>query len=169
MRLALLIPIVACAGCGGALSETSAVPPPVPTVSRTQGTSSTAEDRLGAIRLEILGFRNELGEARAALFGSSEGFPSDHQIAVRRERVPIHEAKAELALAGLPAGTYALSVMHDENGNGELDKSGLGVPTEGAGFSQDAAGTFGAPSFEDASFRVDAGSETRVTIHLRYY
>jgi uncharacterized protein (DUF2141 family) len=144
------------------------VPEPVRMVT-SGAASDPAAAKLGTIRLAVVGFRSDVGAVRVALFGSSDGFPSDYRIALRKERASVRNAKAELVLGGLPAGTYALSVMHDENDNGELDKTGIGVPTEGAGFSQDAAATFGAPSFEDASFRVAEGSETRVTIHLRYY
>ena len=165
----LLVSALGClAACGGALAETSAVPPPVPTTPAS-GSAGQAASKLGTVRLQILGFRSEAGSARVALFGSSEGFPSNHEVAVRRERGVIHGGKADFVLGDLPAGTYALSVMHDENDDGELGKSAFGVPTEGAGFSQDAAATFGAPSFDEASFQVAAGSETRVTVHLRYY
>jgi uncharacterized protein (DUF2141 family) len=168
----LLALVVAGAACGGALSEISTVPEPV-LLGRTSapgsGSAALALPKVGTIRLEILGFRNEAGATLVALFGSAEGFPSNHEVAVRRERGPIRQGKAQFVLTDLPPGIYALSVMHDENESGDLDKSALGVPTEGAGFSQDASATFGAPSFEDASFRVAAGSETRVTIHLRYY
>jgi uncharacterized protein (DUF2141 family) len=31
----------------------------------------------------------------------------------------------------LPSGACAVAVVHDENGNGRLDKNSLGIPTEG--------------------------------------
>jgi uncharacterized protein (DUF2141 family) len=35
----------------------------------------------------------------------------------------------------LPAGSYGVQVMHDENDNGKLDANVMGIPTEGYGFS----------------------------------
>jgi uncharacterized protein (DUF2141 family) len=35
----------------------------------------------------------------------------------------------------LPAGDYAVQVMHDENENGKLDTNFMGMPIEGYGFS----------------------------------
>ena len=35
----------------------------------------------------------------------------------------------------LPAGKYALQVMHDENDNGKMDINPLGIPIEGYGYS----------------------------------
>jgi uncharacterized protein (DUF2141 family) len=50
-----------------------------------------------------------------------------------------------------------VSAFHDRNNNGELDKDWLGVPVEDYGASNDARGTFGPPSFEDAKFRFEGG------------
>jgi uncharacterized protein (DUF2141 family) len=51
----------------------------------------------------------------------------------------------------MPPGAYALSVVHDENGNGRLDTR-LGIPREGFGFSNNPRIWFGPPSFESARF-----------------
>ncbi len=68
-----------------------------------------------------------------------------------------HQAVANFA--NLPAGTYAVSVFEDENGNGELDTNFFGIPVERYGFSNDATGTFGPADFEDASFAYDGKSK----------
>ncbi len=54
-------------------------------------------------------------------------------------------------------GTYALALLHDENGNGEMDSNFLGLPQEGYGFSNDAKVFLGPPSFEAASFKLGPG------------
>lgn len=63
----------------------------------------------------------------------------------------------------LPAGTYAMSVIHDKNDNGELDMGMMG-PTERYGFSNNARGSFGPASFIDAAMIID--SDTKTTIKL---
>ncbi len=56
--------------------------------------------------------------------------------------------------------------MHDENGNGKLDKNFIGMPTEGYGASRAARGTMGPPKWEDAVFQFAGGSlQVPVTIH----
>ena len=56
----------------------------------------------------------------------------------------------------VPAGVYAISVFVDKNQNGKLDtRSFIPIPIEQFGFSQDAIGRFGPPSFKAASFTVD--------------
>ena len=55
----------------------------------------------------------------------------------------------------LPKGTYAIGIFADTNYNNEMDRNVFGVPKEQYGFSNDAKGSFGPPSFKDASFTVD--------------
>jgi uncharacterized protein (DUF2141 family) len=47
----------------------------------------------------------------------------------------------------IPAGTYTLVIVHDENMSSKLDTNWLGIPTEGYGFSNDAKVMLGPPSF----------------------
>jgi uncharacterized protein (DUF2141 family) len=58
-------------------------------------------------------------------------------------------------------------VIHDENRDGELATNWMGKPQEGYGFSNDAKGTLGAPSFEAASFPYN-GERLNMTIALHY-
>jgi len=60
-----------------------------------------------------------------------------------------------LTLHNLPAGTYGVQVMHDENGNGELDANLVGIPKEPWGFSNNAKGKFGPPKWEDVQFSIE--------------
>ena len=66
------------------------------------------------------------------------------------------EDGVSLTLHNLPTGIYGIQVMHDENGNGELDANLLGIPKEPWGFSNNAKGRFGPPTWDDVSFTIDA-------------
>ena len=58
----------------------------------------------------------------------------------------------------LPNGIYAISLYHDVNGDGELNKVPLvGLPTEPYGFGNDASGKFGPASFEDSAIEITDG------------
>lgn len=72
----------------------------------------------------------------------------------------------ELIFPNLPAGKYAFSIIHDENGNNELDTKFMGIPKEGFGFSNNAMGMFGPPDFKKASFNFTA--EATAAIELKY-
>lgn len=67
----------------------------------------------------------------------------------------------------LPSGDYAVALIHDENGNGRLDKM-FGVPREGVGFSRNPRLTFGPPRFAAAQFPVGA-QPVEENIRLRYF
>jgi uncharacterized protein (DUF2141 family) len=66
-------------------------------------------------------------------------------------------------IEGLPAGEYAISVMHDVNNNNELDMGQMG-PEESYGFSNGARGQYGPPPFEDAAITVD--SDKTITVQI---
>jgi uncharacterized protein (DUF2141 family) len=65
----------------------------------------------------------------------------------------------------LPPGRYAVINFHDENDNGRLDENPWGAPTEGYGFSKNAQGFLGAPSFDSAAVSVD-GADASIAIAL---
>lgn len=67
---------------------------------------------------------------------------------------------------GLDAGTYAFVAFADENSNGKLDTNFIGIPTERYGFSNNAMGLMGPPSFDAASVRVE-NEPKAIAIKLR--
>lgn len=78
-----------------------------------------------------------------------------------REQVPgmiaarvlqVTEPSATLTF-NLPPGQYAIALYNDENGNGKLDTV-FGIPREQFGFSNNAMGRLGPPSFEQASITI---------------
>lgn len=108
------------------------------------------------------------GEANlyVALFEGAASYDAGKAMAT--QMLPLRGTDAQLAFLGLPAGSYAVKVFADANGNGKLDTNLLGLPIERYGFSRDAAGQRHAPSFDAAALRLeDGGVPLRTTIHLR--
>lgn len=64
----------------------------------------------------------------------------------------------------IPAGTYAVSIFHDENDNGELDTNFFGIPTEDYGCSNDATGFMGPPKWSDAKFSLKENKRIKITL-----
>ncbi|NJN52817.1 MAG: DUF2141 domain-containing protein [Gammaproteobacteria bacterium] len=75
--------------------------------------------------------------------------------------LPARVGSVTFSTDALPAGEYAIRVMHDVNGNSKLDANFVGMPTEPFGFSNDAAGSFGPPKWDAAKFTLDAGGATQ--------
>lgn len=120
------------------------------------------------IHVEILGIKTSTGAVACALFESSEGFPTEYLLsATNIVFIKVRDKQARCDFLDIPPGTYALAVVHDENMNGKLDTNWMGVPKEGYGFSNDAKGLLGAPTFSAASFPY-GGQKLELTIRLNY-
>ncbi len=60
-------------------------------------------------------------------------------------------------------GVYAIALYHDENANQRFDRSGIGLPAEGYGFSNNPATLAGLPSFRSVRLNVPrSGLTTRI-------
>jgi len=64
----------------------------------------------------------------------------------------------------LKKGVYAISLFVDSNSNKIIDKNFLGIPTEQYGFSNNATGFLGSPSFKDASFNLVNDSNIKISL-----
>ncbi len=109
--------------------------------------------------------RSAKGMLRVCLTADPDNFPAcvDDADAVTRS---IPAGTHALSFAGLPRGTYAIAVIHDENNNAKLDTF-AGIPREGFGFSRNPPIRFGAPRFTAARFTL-AGDADRQQIRMRY-
>ncbi|MEO8018648.1 MAG: DUF2141 domain-containing protein [Pseudomonadota bacterium] len=65
----------------------------------------------------------------------------------------------------LPAGSYAVQVMHDENDNGKLDSNFMGIPSEGYGFSNNPQ-VMRRANFSESKFEV-TDAPTAIVVRLR--
>jgi uncharacterized protein (DUF2141 family) len=119
------------------------------------------------IHVEIGGLRSDKGQMLCALHSSAEAFPKKADQAVARLTAKIAERQATCDFTGIAPGTYAVSVVHDENSNGKLDTNFIGMPREGVGASNDAKGHMGPPKFGAASFPY-RGGRLELKIHIQY-
>jgi uncharacterized protein (DUF2141 family) len=117
------------------------------------------------IHVEIGGLRSSRGQIVCGLYSSADGFPKNGNKALARAKSPISTGYAVCNFPDVKAGTYAVSVFHDENSNAKLDTNFMGIPREGVGASNNAKGHFGPPKFEAAAFRFSGGRlELKITI-----
>lgn len=149
---------------------TGADPPPKPTVtSPRQAVDSAAEqdpndpvprnpDRF-TVTLRVAGVKPGAGPLRCAVFEPTGRFPQ-HEQALRRFAEPATQPTIEFGFELAP-GQYALAVYQDLNDDGSLTKGLFGAPVEPYGFSNNARGRLGPPSFQASAFQVDPASSTR--------
>ncbi|MCJ2180688.1 DUF2141 domain-containing protein [Novosphingobium album (ex Hu et al. 2023)] len=120
----------------------------------------------GDVSVTVTGLRSAKGQILACLTARPETFPNcDKDPHARKLIVPASGAQ-HLDFGPVPRGEYAIALVHDENGNGKLDKR-LIIPREGFGFSRDAPVRMGPPDFVDAAFGVD-GRTVQLAIRMRY-
>jgi uncharacterized protein (DUF2141 family) len=81
------------------------------------------------------------------------------QQSIRSEKLSADASQVLWEIKDLEPGTYAISAIHDVNGNDQLDTGTFGIPTEPYGFSNDARGMFGPAKWEKAVFTVSEGEQ----------
>ncbi len=114
----------------------------------------------GSIIVQLNGIKEQSGQVLLSLFKSEEGFPTQPEKAFRWSRAKVTSSSLIISLDGLPLGTYAIAVVHDENLNDVMDRNWLGMPDEPYGISNNAAGSFSPPKFEEAKFTVTGKRDT---------
>ncbi|MBL7851270.1 MAG: DUF2141 domain-containing protein [Cyclobacteriaceae bacterium] len=104
-------------------------------------------------RVEVIvtGISDTPGTVLVALFDNPATFLKKPMVG---KSVAGVSGQAKVVFDNVEPGEYAASIIHDTNGNLKLDTNFLGIPREGFGFSNDAMGTFGPPSFDKAKFTV---------------
>jgi len=124
------------------------------------------ETATGDVSATVTNLRSHKGQILACITARAKTFPNcDKDPAAKAVKVPAGKT-VELDFGPIAPGRYAISLFHDENGNGKLDKR-LMMPREGYGFSRDAPVVMGPPSFAKAAFTVDAAGHHQ-TIKMRY-
>lgn len=114
------------------------------------------------LTLEVHGIEKVEGQLYVAIYHSKETFLKKPLAAFR---VDVKEKVLSIPCQGMPAGTYAISLFQDENGNRKLDTGIFGIPKEKYGFSNDAEGVMGPPSYDKCRFTF--AGDTTMVVHLK--
>lgn len=144
------------------------------------GSAGALPVRAANLAVTIEGIHSNAGEVLIGVYDNADGFKSAIDSSATKSallpqtwRIDGAALRAtvgsqRIIFTQLPPGRYAVIAFHDENDNGLLDANALGVPTEGYGFSNNAHGFLGAPSFDEAA--IDLGSaDKNIAIALTYH
>lgn len=126
--------------------------------------AARAQEAVGDLTLSFPGLATKSGVVMIAVYDSAQGWTSGK--AVRVAAASASDAEPRAKIPALPVGNYAVRVFQDIDGDGKMSKNPFGLPTEPYGFSRDAMGAMGPPSFEDAAFQVKAGANAQA-LHLK--
>ena len=118
------------------------------------------------VTVVVENLRNGDGDVRVALWSRADGF-TEPDAAVAEAGQKAHQGQVAFTFKGLTPGLYAIASFHDENGNGSFDRTFLGLPKEGLGFSNGARIFLGPPTFDAAAVEV-AGAAPVLVVKLQY-
>ena len=111
------------------------------------------------LNIEIENIENK-GTIYMAIYDNSSSFDQDNKNkGINKNRwvksiVEVVNKNSFTKNVDLKKGVYAISLFVDSNDNKIIDKNLLGIPTEQYGFSNNASGFLGSPSYKDASFNL---------------
>lgn len=111
------------------------------------------------LEVNIVNFKSDEGKLLIALYKGSDTFMNEGK-AWQKKIGEIKNKACKVTFTDLPAGEYAFSFFHDQNGNAKMDKKFFGIPKEGVGFSNNPKMTFGPPSYNQCKIVLGSGKKT---------
>jgi uncharacterized protein (DUF2141 family) len=125
------------------------------------------DDPSATLTVKVLGLKSEQGRVKVMLHASKDTFPTKRNQAYAGITVPINGHRATAVFPELPPGDYAVAGYHDEDNDGRLDRSVIGIPSEGTAASRDPKRRMGPPRWKDCVITVPPG-DTSIEITIRY-
>ena len=118
----------------------------------------------GSLEVTVTGLKNTKGALIACLWSEKSGFPTCQKSPTAiKLKSAITGSTVKVTFPNVAPGSYAVSVQHDEDGDGKLKTNFIGMPKEGVGVSNNPGGI---PSFGKAEVRVTGNGA--ITIQMRY-
>ena len=114
------------------------------------------------VEITINGIEESKGTVLVAVYNSEETFMKKHVYSGKQKA---SSKQVTVILENVKPGEYAITTFHDENDNDKLDTNFMGMPKELYGFSHDAKGSFGPPSFDKA--KVNVNGDKKLVINLK--
>lgn len=120
------------------------------------------------IEVEITGIRSNEGQILLAIYTDEENYKNEKPLSEKFiDKSGMKDGKLTVGL-DLSAGTYALTLIDDENRNGKIDYKLIRVTKEGFGFSDFYLTKLRKPSFDDFKFEVKPGQKINIEMKIKY-
>jgi uncharacterized protein (DUF2141 family) len=138
------------------------------------GANASAEEpactgREGPLRLyvDVEGVRSAAGLVAVTLYADDSSRFLAKRGSLYVGRVPAKAATTRVCIYLPAAGTYALAAYHDADADRKYDRTAIGLPDEGYGFSNNPAVILGMPAFSSVRLAVPR-TDMSTRIRLRY-
>ena len=109
---------------------------------------------VATVKITFKGLRNNKGIVAIGLHNSPKGWHKKPEMEPNWSKKDMKDGTLTVRLENLEYGTYAFSMMDDEDANLEMDKF-MGLPREGFAFSRNPKVGMSVPKFDECSFLVD--------------
>ncbi len=118
------------------------------------------------IRVIVTGVKDSVGLITADLFpNKEEGFLRGRG-RLKQVKYAAKSPMTKFCIDAPEAGLFAMSTYHDQNANGDFDKTAIGFPAEPWGISNNPKVRFAPPPVEKALFEVSQPTGAHVVINL---
>ena len=118
------------------------------------------------LTVTVEGVPSAKGKLSLGLYKKGDAFPDGK--ASYEVDVPAVQGKVVYTFKDLSPGRYALTGFYDENNNGKMDYTFIGIPKEGFFFSNDASPRLSAPSFDACAITI-ADKPIAITVHIQHW
>jgi uncharacterized protein (DUF2141 family) len=133
------------------------------------GAAGTCTGHPGNVRLyvNVQNVRSSQGLIAVTLYADDSSRFLAHRGSLYVGRVPARQGTTRVCIWVPKPGIWAIIAYHDENANRKYDRNAIGLPREGAGFSNNPGTFLGLPAFHSVRFNVH-GPETEINVRLKY-
>lgn len=120
-----------------------------------------------SLTIRVNEIKNEKGVIQFSIYNKDGSIPDmEYKKYFKKGISKITSDSTRFTFENLPAGRYAVNILHDENENGVIDR-GIILPKEGFGFSNyTVLGLFNQPNFMKSSFKIK--SDTTILVKIIY-
>jgi uncharacterized protein (DUF2141 family) len=142
----------------------------VPVSAQAPASAPSENTAKASLTVSVSGIRNDKGQVFIQLWTAPGGFPRQAEKAYKYFAIDANKAVNGVittTFVSLAPGSYAVSVLHDENRNGKMDTNAFGIPKEGWAVSNNVMTHINAPSYEQASFQLPPSGQV-ISIALHY-
>jgi uncharacterized protein (DUF2141 family) len=143
-------------------------PTPTNIIENPIDTTGNNQPKPEYIIIQVQNILSVEGKINVALYNSSSSFNKPNEV-FKQMIVAVTSNSLELKMDSIPPGEYAFALFHDKNSDNTLNQNWLGIPTEGFAFSNNAFGTFGPPSWDQAKFTLPANSFVTQNVTLKHF
>lgn len=139
---------------------------PILGLAALTGLAAQASDQAATLDVSVSGLRSMKGNVLVCVTANPKYFPDCSKDPKGQRARVAARSSGSVKFGDMAEGTYAIALLHDENGNDKMDMA-VFLPKEGFGFSRNPAVVTGPPKFKSAAFPM-GDVDARQMVKMKY-